>query len=602
NSASVDVTGTGATTALLAISDGPLYDFGGLALGASATYSFTITNSGGVAATSMSGTGLIPPFSFDGGSYPGTGGTCGATLASAANCTIVVKFLPTTNGLHTDTIQVDYDDGSGAQSVSRDVQGTGLSAALLVISDGPTYDFGPKALSSVTEKTFTVNNTGDVAASSMAGVALVAPFAYKGGGAYPGTGGTCGAALANGASCTIVVTYSPTLNGPHSDNLRVNYDNGVSAQVSSRPLQGTGADPANLTISDGPTYDFGIRSVGSTVDHTFTVDNIGGVPATAVIPSSLTAPFSYKGGLFPGTGGTCGGTINNGTNCTIVVTFAPVSVNTYADTMQLDYNDGVTPQSVARPLAGEGATLGFLVISDGPTFDYGTQATGSSTDHTFTVNNTGGMTTTGITPAAIGAPFGFKGGGYPGTGGTCGASLANGANCTIVVTYAPSIAGVHNGTIRLDYNDGVNPANSTRAVTGTAADPAVLSISNGPTYDFGVIAVGASIDFTFSVNNTGGVSATGVSGLGLAAPFSFKGGTYPGTGGNCGPSVAPSTSCNIVVTFAPTATGLFLDTIQMDYHDGTANTNATRPVQGTASSPALLTISDGPLYDFGSKA
>ncbi|MCC7402812.1 MAG: choice-of-anchor D domain-containing protein, partial [Bdellovibrionales bacterium] len=600
-STSVDVQGTGAATALLAISDAPLYDFGGLAIGASATYTLTVSNTGGVAATSVVGTGLAPPFSYNGGSYPGTGGTCGATLNSSANCTIVVKYNPTAVGIHTDTIQIDYDSGSGLQSATRDLQGTGLSAALLSISDGPTYDFGPKAVGSVSEKSFTVTNTGDMTATTMAGAAFSAPFAYKGG-TYPGTGGNCGASLANAATCTIVVTYSPTANGPHSATLQVSYNNGVSGQTALRAIQGTGADPANLTLSDGPSYDFGIRSVGSSVDHTFTVSNIGGVPATAVIPTALNSPFSFKGGLFPGTGGTCGGTINNSSTCTIVVSFAPVIVNTFSDTLRLDYNNGMGSQNVTRAMTGEGATLGFLLISDGPTFDYGTQATGSATDHTFTVQNTGGMTVSAISPAAIGAPFGYKGSSYPGTGGSCGASLASAASCTIVVTYNPSFPGVHTGTIRLDYNDGVNSAFSTRDVTGTAASPAVLSISNGPTYDYGTIAVGSSVDFTFTVNNTGGVPATGVSGLGLAAPFSFKGGSYPGTGGNCGTAIAPSTSCNLVVTFAPTVTGFFTDSIQMDYNNGTANTNALRPVQGTATSPALLTITDAPLYDFGSRA
>ena len=44
----------------------------------------------------------------------------------------------------------------------------------------------------------------------------------------------------------------------------------------------------------------------------------------------------------------------------------------------------------------------------------------------------------------------------------------------------------------------------------------------------------------------GSISATA-----LAAPWSFKGGSYPGTGGTCAAALDPGTSCSIVVTFAP---------------------------------------------------
>src|SRR5437868_5741285 len=60
----------------------------------------------------MGGAGLAAPFTFKGGTYPGTGGTCIATLAAAGTCTVVVTYSPTTTGAHTDTIDITYNDGN----------------------------------------------------------------------------------------------------------------------------------------------------------------------------------------------------------------------------------------------------------------------------------------------------------------------------------------------------------------------------------------------------------------------------------------------------------------------------------------------------------
>ena len=98
-----------------------------------------------------------------------------------------------------------------------------------------------------------------------------------------------------------------------TDTIDINYDNGVGAVVSSRDVTGTGANPAVLAISDGPTYDYGNVTVGATATQTFTVDNTGGVIATSLADGlGLAAPYTFLGGTYPGTGGTCATTLTNG--------------------------------------------------------------------------------------------------------------------------------------------------------------------------------------------------------------------------------------------------------------------------------------------------
>ncbi len=271
----------------------------------------------------------------------------------------------------------------------------------------------------------------------------------------------------------MVVVFAPTSAGVQTDTIEISYDDGVAGQMSSRALTGTGVPPALLTLSDGPTFDFGaVVSTGSQ-DKTFTVNNSGSLSATSVTGGGLSAPFTYKGGAYPGTGGTCGGTINASATCTIVVTFNPTATGPFSSTVSLGYQDGAQAQSATRPVQGTGATPASITISDGPTYNFGNLANGSSADQTFTLNNGGGVPATSMSGGGLTAPFFYKGGAYPGTGGTCAATLAAASNCTIVVTYNPTTIATHNSTISISYNNALTGTSATRAVTGTGVPPQI---------------------------------------------------------------------------------------------------------------------------------
>ncbi len=592
------LSGTGIAPGLLTISDDPLYDFGTVAVGGVAERMFTVTNVGGYSTVSLSGTAVPTPFSYKGGSYPGTGGNCAASLNVGATCTVVVIFSPTVTGVQSQSFSVTYNDGSSPQTATRAVQGLGATPALLTLTEGPLYDYGIATIGSNVDKTFTLTNAGAVAASSITGGGLAAPFTYKGG-SYPGTGGNCGATLAVGASCTLVATYSPIAVGTQTDSIDIAYFNGASSQNTIRDLEGDGALPGTLTISDGPTYSFGIVPNTGALDKTFTVINAGSTSTTSIAGAGLAAPFTFKGGSFPGTAGTCGSSLGPAGTCTVVLTFSPVANGTFTDTFELNFYDGSANQQAVRPIEGIGAMPATLTVSDGPTLNYGTKATGSATDHTFSVTNSGGVPATSLTGSGLAAPFTFKGGAFPGTGGTCGASLAGGATCTVVTTYSPSATGLQTDTVSFDFNDGISAQSATRNIEGTGAAPAFLTLSDSPSYDFGSVAVTASGDKTLTVTNTGGVSAVSLSGAGLAAPFSFKGSTFPGTGGTCTATLAVGANCTVVVSFAPGASGVATDTAQVTYNDGAAAQTVSRDLSGTGVAPALLTISDGPTYSYG---
>ena len=369
-SASLALAGNGALPALLAISDGPTYDFGKHVNGSTTAHTFTVLNVGGLAAATLAPTAPAAPFAFVGNAFPG-GGTCTATLAPGTSCTFVAAFAPTTAGGAQDKIQLGYDDGAAAQTAGVGIAGTGALPAVLSISDGATYDFGTHASGSKTAHTFTVTLTGGVDATALTPGGLAAGFAFTGG-AYPGTGGTCTDTLTQATgSCTVVVTFSPASAGPYAGALSIGYSDGVTGQAASRDLKGAGAAPALVTISDGPTFDYSMQATGSTTTHAFTVTNTGGVDAASVIAAALAAPFAFPGTGYPGTLGTSGATLAAGASFAVVVSYTPTTAGNPTATLRLDYDGGLAGGSASVGLAGTGAAPAQLTISDGATFDYG---------------------------------------------------------------------------------------------------------------------------------------------------------------------------------------------------------------------------------------
>ncbi len=113
--------------------------------------------------------------------------------------------------------------------------------ALLALSNTPRFDFGFKAVGTQTEQAFTVSNIGKLVASAMDGsFYLSVSYAFKDG-TYPGTGGSCGTTLARGASCTIIVVFSPTSPGVAEAPVTITYHNGsATTSVGTLTLSGTG--------------------------------------------------------------------------------------------------------------------------------------------------------------------------------------------------------------------------------------------------------------------------------------------------------------------------------------------------------------------------
>ena len=492
------------------------------------------------------------PFAYKGGVFPGVGGDCTSVLGIGSFCKIVITFIPTTFNSFLDQIVMTYiEDAPGENDGTKVLRlsGIGSSPASLTLSDIPSYDFGTIPAGGYADHTFTLANSGGSQADTLAGIIGTANFAFKDGG-FPGTGGNCTTVLLGSSSCNIVVSFVPQSVGSFTDNLVINYFDGLTGQSTSVGLTGVGVSPASLTISEAEPYDFGPQVVFSDTSHIFTITNSGGFPAGPLNFTAFGNDFKFTGGLFPGTGGDCTASIPGGSSCNIEVSFAPVTVGIKSDNIEIDYFNGATTLNATRGITGDSRPPGRLDISETDPYDFGVVASGGVAEHTFTVTNNGGSPVTSATGLVNPAPFSIKGGSYPGVGGNCPATVAVAATCNVVVEFSPTALGSFSGSLQLNYFDGVTTQASIRLVEGNGTPPAQLSITATDPYDFGDRALTSNTYATFTVDNNGGVAATSLAGPALAdANFEYRGGGYPGLGGNCTNNLPASGTCNIVVKF-----------------------------------------------------
>jgi len=626
--ASRPLSGSGTTAPQLVVQDFEItnllpnvWDFGSRGINQSTTHEFWVLNTGGAYAGFITAPAIGTGFSYVGGFFPGQGGSCTMSLAPGAACSINVEFKPTTAGPAIGTVRINYQDGLGMPYTStRLVRGVGTTVGLVEIGeksdhgDGLVTDFGAVGLGSNAQRVFEVRNIGGGPVSAINFAAPAAPFAWSGSsGAFPGTNGTCGLTLNAGATCTVDVTFKPTVVGDVSALLSLTYSDGTATQGASRSLVGEGIDGARLTITDwsgggnngGGAFDFGTWGVATS--HTFYVWNSGNKAASSLAGAAFAAPFSWAGGgSFPGAGGTCNGTLAVGASCSVVVTFSGAA--TGGGKVTLTYADGAGNNAQAtRDVIGARATNALLVVSDcdgcgsdSRPADFGT--VGTSATRWFTVRNNGALTAAMVRDAGtLTGPFAFAGGGgYPGANGTCSNTLAPGMSCQVTVTFTPTGPGSFAGSLGIAYDDGTGvSATATRSLAGSQTNLALLKVHDwsetdtggGEFYDLGV--VGVAVDHTFTITNDGAQPATMmVDGGGLDNGFSWKGTGYPGTNGTCMNMLAPGAHCTVVVRFTPSGSGYRSSQLLIRYHDGANTQYAKRSLSATATDRALLQITD----------
>jgi hypothetical protein len=245
-------------------------------------------------------------------------------------------------------------------------------------------------------------------------------------------GSTGATALAPKASCTIAVTFKPTVTGTQTGSLTVT-GNITPLSVS---LTGTGASapPKVATTPESlifPTVLIGVKSAAQTV----TLKN-SGTTSVSISTIGISGDFSKTG--------TCATSLGAGQSCIENVYFTPTAAGTRTGALTFTLSSGV----ITAGLTGTATAAATALLTVSPTsLAFNGYVVGDNPDQIVTIKNSNGVAA-GIASISMSgsAAFTFT--------KTCATTLAAGASCTVDVTFTPAAVGSYAGTLYVNESAG----------------------------------------------------------------------------------------------------------------------------------------------------
>jgi len=358
---------------------------------------------------------------------------CSSILPTGGSCSVQVTFTPSAAGARSGVLSLNTD----TTVLSSNLSGQGGVATASVAPGSLT--FGNQLVGTTSAaQTVTLSNSGNLTLN-ISSITLSGDFAES---------NNCTVSLAPGASCTVLVTFTPAARLTRTGTLVIQ-SNSNSGTVSVS-LAGTGIAPiASLTAS----LTFAPQVVGTTTVRTATLTNSG--DAALHISSIVT------NGDFVQTNN-CTATLAPAASCSIQVSFTPVASGTRTGSLTVSDDALASPQQVTS-LSGTG--LDYAVSASPASV---TVKQGGTANDTVSVSQLGGSFPNAVSLSCSGLPVGASctfspASVTPGTG-TANSALslvtsngAHGTKKTPPGTYSISITGTsgtlsHKTTVTLVVN------------------------------------------------------------------------------------------------------------------------------------------------------
>ncbi len=492
---------------LLSVSNANI-TFGLQAVGAvSGSQVVTLTNTGG-GSIALGGFQITPEFAET--------HTCGSALASAASCTVTLTFTPSAVGTRTGTLTIKDDLAVGGHVLP--LSGTGNYAQLVgIVPASVAFPATPVATSASQSVVLTNTGFGGV---TVLGATATGDFSQS---------GCVGQTIPAGASCSITVSFVPSVPGNRTGILTVHTDSpGTPFQIA---VTGSGYNTAPLVSLVQSSLGFPSTAVGSTsAAQTAQFQNIGPV-MLSISSIVVTGDFSQTN--------SCGASLAPNAICTLNVTFKPGATGMRTGAITISDNTAAGKETIALSGTGAGGTAGPQVSLSPASVSFGAQAVGTTgAGKSVTLTNTGGAA---LTLSSITASPDFTV-----TSGCDTQTIPAGASCTISVAFKPIAAGGRSGTLAINDNSPGSPHEVVLTGTGTGASgPAVLF--SPAVLSFLAQAPGTTSDpLSVMMTNFGG-STLAISSVATEGEFAQT--------NNCGGGIAAGASCTINVTFKPSVLG-----------------------------------------------
>jgi subtilisin family serine protease len=204
-----------------------------------------------------------------------------------------------------------------------------------------------------------------------------------------------------------------------------------------------------------------------------------------------------------------------------------------ADTLAMLQNLGVSITDTRNSLVKKRIQLNSVLdpllprFVEGTSLNFGNVLVDLNVTRPLTLQNNLGISVT-LSPSLSGADVSFLGGAYPGTGGTCGSSLAATQSCTIRLIYWPSGPGTLNGALGVTYDPtgAAFPATLTVTLSGQGREYCTDNLLSNAVFERS--SVGWAESDTVGGNAlplcfTSGGGACSVGGYGPVGPYSGLG-------------------------------------------------------------------------------
>ncbi len=334
---------------------------------------------------------------------------CPTLLAAGATCNIGVRFRPDLPGAYDGEVKViSSARGTEQRMALAGTAVTATSAALALSRQNVSFANQTNVGASSNPETLTLSSIGGTAAA-LGSITVTGDYAVA---------HDCPATLQTAASCTINVTFTPGAIGQRNGNLGISGAVpgfnpatllGIARTVPSAP---TGASAAAGNASASVSFNAPASDGGAAITQYTVTASPGGASATG-----SASPVAVPG-------------LTNG----VAYTFTVKATNAAGS------GPDSAPSAAATP-SGPASSLTLLPAS----IDFGRVDKGvASKTRTLTVTNASAQTVTFSSIASSGD--------ITRVGGSCAASLAPAASCTVSLRLRPSALGLRSASLSISSN------------------------------------------------------------------------------------------------------------------------------------------------------
>ena len=464
--------------------------------------------------------------SSGGSQFTTSGDSCsGATVLPGATCSLTVKFTPLfAFAGNAGALKFTDDAGFGSQVVS--LVGQGADPQITYTPDQTNFG-NQRVTTRSAPQALTITNT-----SSSSWTPFTRPLHGTNPGDFALDASGCTQALAPGASCQLLLTFTPTTTGART--ALVDVINPVTSTYDQVPLNGTGTASVVASV---PGIGFGNQRVGTTSSGFGIGIANAGTDTLHVTSLSITGP---NASAFVIGSTNCIGTVALNAACRLPIAFTPSSTGPFSATLNVVDDASSGPSQFALTGTGVQAHAAFTPSS----VSFPSTVTGQSASQSISVmsDGTASLDVSSITLSGSGAAA------YSLSADTCsGLQWPATIGCSVKVTFSPTAYGTSSATLLVADDAGGSP----QSISITGSDLQANATASPSSVPFGDLRLGntAGVQTVTLTNDGNAIVNVAAATLTGDSSFSLTADTCSST------TLALRATCTVQVGFTPATLG-----------------------------------------------